>query len=467
LSRELLVISSKNLYLYVIYEDKEPVEVRIEYKDIIKQSGNIYKGKIKRLIPAMNAAFVDIGEDREAFLPIKDIEECRNLKVGSPVLVQVKRAPINTKGAKLTCKITLPGKYLVLMPTVNSISISSKIEDPEVRDRLRDNIKDILKPFNEEGYGFIIRTVASTASEEAIIEDFLNLKHLWENILERSRTKRTPSLLFEENHKIFSILRDYAGEFSKIITDNIYILKEVKDYISKHFPENEIKLEIYKNKKVSPYTYYQVDKLINKILSPYVWLRNGGYIVIEETEALVAIDVNSGSHCKHKSLEETAYHTNVEAAREIARQLRLRDLGGIIVIDFIDMKSEERKKALIEFFKSEVKKDKRPIKVKEFTSLGLLELTRKKMEESLISQLSDMCEYCKGKGFIKNVGLILFEIENKLEELKPFVKAKIRINPRLSENVKRFIKTIYMEEQIDIEYDINLPMDKYYIERVE
>jgi len=467
LSRELLVISSRHLYLYVIYEDNEPVEVRVEYKDIIKQSGNIYKGKIKRLIPAMNAAFVDIGEDREAFLPIKDIEECKNLKVGSPVVVQVKRAPINTKGAKLTCKITLPGKYLVLMPTVNTVSISSKIEDPELRDRLREKIKDILKPFNEEDYGFIIRTVAATASEEAIIEDFLNLKHLWENIIERSKSKRTPSLLFEENHKIFSILRDYAGDFSKITTDNLHILKEIKDYISKHFPDKNIKLEIYKNRKVSPYTYYQVDKLINKILSPYVWLRNGGYIVIEETEALVAIDVNSGSHCKHKSLEETAYHTNVEAAREIARQLRLRDLGGIIVIDFIDMKSEERKKALIDFFRSEVKKDKRPIKIKEFTSLGLLELTRKKMEESLINQLSDMCEYCKGKGYIKNVSLVIFEIENKLEELKPFVKIKIRINPRLSESINRFIKAINMEEQIDIEYDINLPMDKYYIERVE
>ncbi len=467
MDRELLAISSKHLYLYVIYENNEPVEVRIEYKDIIKQSGNIYKGKIKRLIPAMNAAFVDIGEDREAFLPIKDIEECKNLKVGSPIVVQVKRAPINTKGAKLTCKITLPGKYLVLMPTVNSISISSKIEDTSQREAVKERIKNILKPFNEENYGFIIRTVAATATDEAIIDDFLNLKHLWENIISRSKHKRTPSLLFEENHKIFSILRDYAGEFSKIVTDNVYLIKEIKEYIIKNFPNSQIKLELYKNPKISPYSYYQLDKLIGKILSPYVWLRNGGYIVIEETEALVAIDVNSGSHCKHKSLEETAYHTNVEAAIEIARQLRLRDLGGIIIIDFIDMKSEERKKALIEFFKSEVKKDKRPVKIKEFTELGLLELTRKKMEESLISQLSDMCEYCKGKGFIKNTALVLFEIENKINEMKPFVKLKIKVNPRLFDSLNKFISGINMEGQIDIEYDINLPMDKYSIERVE
>ncbi|WP_457641163.1 Rne/Rng family ribonuclease [Persephonella sp.] len=467
MNRELLIISSKHLYLYVIYEDKEPVEIRVEYKDIIKQSGNIYKGKIKRLVPAMNAAFVDIGEDREAFLPVKDVEECKNLKVGNPVLVQVKRSPVNTKGAKLTCKITLPGKYLVLMPTVRTVSISSKIEEKEIRERLKEEIKELLEPFNEKKYGFIIRTFAVEASEEAIIEDFLNLKHLWENILRKSKNKRSPSLIFEENHKIFSILRDYAGEFSRITTDNVYILNETKDYVKKHFPDKNIHFEIYKNKKVSPYNYYQIDRLINKILSPYVWLRNGGYIVIEETEALVTIDVNSGSHCKHKSLEETAYHTNVEAAREIARQLRLRDLGGIIIIDFIDMKSEERKQALIEFFKNEVKKDKRPVKIKDFTSLGLLELTRKKMEESLTKQLSDICDFCKGRGYVKNINLFLFEIENRINELKPFTKIKIKVNPKLTGHIKKFIKSIDMEEQINIEYDINLPMDKFIIEREE
>jgi len=464
--RELVIISSRDLYLYVIFENKEPVELRVEYRDLLKQSGNIYKGKIKRIVPAMNAAFVDIGEDREAFLPLKDINDCDTVKPNENIIVQVKRAAVSSKGAKLSCKITLPGKYLVLIPNNSHVSISSKIENREEKERIKNRINDLLKPFNDENYGYIIRTSAVDASEEAIVDDFLSLKQLWENIHRLSRQKRTPTLLYEESSKVFGILRDYAGRFTKIVSDDIKKLKEIKEYIKKNFKQ-EIKLEPYRKRKVSLYTYYQVDKIIAKILNPYVWLKNGGYLVIEETEALVSIDVNSGSHCRHKSLEDTAYHTNLEAMKEIAKHLRLRDLGGIIVIDFIDMKDEEKKKALIEQFKEEVKRDKRPVKIKNFTSLGLLELTRKKLEESLIKQLTEICFTCNGNGFIKSKYLLLFEIEKKISEIKPFVKIKIKVHPHLLKAVKKLINELKLEGSVDIISDINQHVNKFSIERVE
>jgi len=465
-NRELVIISSRDLYLYVIYEDGEAVELRVEYRDLLKQSGNIYKGKVKRVVPAMNAAFVDIGEDREAFLPLKDIHNCNDVKPNENIIVQVKRAAVSSKGAKLSCKITLPGKYLVLIPNNPHISISSKIDDKDEKEKIKDHIQWLLEPFNEEQYGYIIRTSAVDASDEAIIEDFLSLKQLWENIQKLSRKKRTPTLLYEESSKVFGILRDYAGKFTKIVSDDIKKLKEIKEYIKKNFKQ-EIKLEPYRKRKVSLYSYYEVDKVISKILNPYVWLKNGGYLVIEETEALVSIDVNSGSHCKHRSLEETAYHTNIEAMREIARHLRLRDLGGIIVIDFIDMKDEEKKKALIEQFKEEVKKDKRPVKIKSFTSLGLLELTRKKLEDSLIKQLTEICFSCNGNGFIKSKYLILFEIEKKISEMKPFIKLKLRVHPFIYRAVKELINELKLKDSIDIISDINQHVNKFSIERVE
>ncbi len=463
LDRELVIVSSYNLYMFILFENKEAVELRVEYIENIKQSGNIYKGKVKRIVPAMNAAFVDIGEDREAFLPLKDIDKiCPSVEKGKSLVVQVKRSAISTKGAKLTCKITLPGKYLVLLPTTNQVSISSKIENKH----LKEEIKELLEPFNEEGYGFIIRTSAEHAPPESIIEDFLSLKTLWKNITEQAKKKKMPSLIYEDKDKVFSLIRDYAGDIQKIVTDDINMYKALKKHIKKNYPTKSIEIELFKNKGVTLYSYYQVEKIIGKILNPYVWLKSGGYLVIEETEALVTIDVNSGRHCKHKSLEDTAYHTNLEAAKEIAKHLRLRDLGGIIIIDFIDMKDEERKKSLIEFLKSEVKKDKRPIKIKDFTSLGLLELTRKKLEESLIKQLSDVCSTCKGKGFIKSYQLVLFEIEKKIEEMKPFAKIKITVNPTLKEHITKFLQTLKMEDFIEISYDNTLNIDKYIIERV-
>ncbi len=460
--------------IYLIQEDNVPVELRVEDKEYSKQSGSIYKGKIKRLVPGMNAAFIDIGQEKEAFLPLKDTcpktlehTNCNELKVGDSILVQVKRSPISTKGAKLSCKISLPGKYLVLLPSNEQISISSKFEDPELREEIKQRIKELLEPYNPENYGYIIRTSAYDIPDDYIIEDFLNLKSLWEKILKKAKKKKGVFLLYEEPLKAFSIIRDYAGKFDNILVDSTTIYREIKNYCKEHFPKLISKIKLYRKRKQSLFSLYQIDSLLNKILNTHVWLKSGGYIVINETEALVAIDVNSGSHCKQKTLEETAIKINSEAAKEVARQMRLRDLGGIIIIDFIDMKQEENKEEIIGILKEEFKKDKRPIKIRGFTTLGLLEVTRKKIDESLIKQLSEVCYVCRGKGFTKNGNLILFEIEKTINEMKPFSKLKVSINPRLKTDIEALISSLKLKNSINIDYNINLPVDKFEIERVE
>ncbi len=470
LKRELLITTSQKLILYVIYENNEPVEVRVENKELSKETGNIYKGKIKKIVPAMNAAFVDIGEDREAFLPLKDYcsdmldSKCKELKEGKSIIVQVRRSSIDTKGAKISCKIALPGKYIVLLPYSSHIGVSTKIPENQ-RSTLREYIKELLEPFNQENFGFIIRTSAVDVPEELIIDDFLHLKEMWFKIIKEAKSRKSPALLYEENYKVFSIIRDYTCQFDRIITDDLHLYRQIKDYCRLSFPNHKLKIVLYRSKE-SLYSVYNLDTVINKILRTHVWLKSGGYIVIEETEALVAIDVNSGKNCKEKTLEEMAFNINLEAAEEIVKQIRLRDLGGIIVIDFIDMKSKENMDKLLSFLSEKFKIDKKPVKIKGFTSLGLLELTRKKSEESLVKKLSDICTVCKGKGFIKSRDLILFEIEKRILELRPFVKLRIRINTKLKDDLKELIKRLKVYDLVEIIDSISVPLDKYEIERV-
>ena len=463
--RELVIITSINFYFYILLENDEIVEVRLDRKNKANSVGNIFKGKVKKLLPHMNAAFIDIGEKKEAFLPLKDhMDCCQKLKVGDEPLLQLKRKSIQFKGAKLSCKITLPGKYLVLMPTIDYVSISTKL-DEETKISLKDKIYNILKPYNEENFGYIIRTKAINATEEEIIQDFLALKQQWNNIVKRYHKAKAPSLLYEEDLKAYTFLRDYAGDIQKIYTDDKYLAEQLEDYIRLNFNKSDIKVIYVSPNRESLFEKYNVDRLINKILNPYVWLKTGGYLIIEETEALVAVDVNSGSLKKYKTLEETALHTNLEAVKELVKQIRLRDLGGIIVVDFIDMHHEEYKEKLIKVLEEEIKKDKQTIKIKSFTSLGLLELTRKKSDKSLIKQLSEICQHCKGSGYNKGREITLFEIENKIKSLKPFYKLKITVNNNLKKDVENLIKDLSLEDRIEIITNKNLEAYEYYIEK--
>ena len=460
MNRELIVITSVKLNIYVIRENGENVELKIENKDEVQNAGSIYKGKITKLAPSMNAVFVDIGEEKEAFLPVKNIKD---YKTGTNVLVQVKRSAIGTKGAKLSEKITIPGKYLVLTPTVSNVNISTKYKDIEQKNMLRERVKDVLSYFNEENYGYIIRTLACEASDEQLIEDFLNLKSIWENIQQNFKKKKAPAQLYTEEYKLYTILKDYAGNFEKIVVDDLDFYKIIKSYLKNFFPRKKIKLQLYNGKSILE--DYEISKTISKILNPYIWLKSGGYLVLQETEALVVIDVNSGSSCKQKNLEDTAFSINLESCKEIAKHLRLRDLGGIIIIDFIDMQDEEKKEKLIEELQKEFSNDKRPVKIRGFTSLGLLELTRKRLEYSLIKQLSQNCYICNGKGYVKSSYLTLFEIEEKIKSMKPFAKLSVKINPLLESRLKDVLKSLGLNKSVKIVIDRNLSPEKFIVER--
>jgi len=469
LDRKLVITTGIKKIFYLILEDNIPVELKIEDIEISKQTGSIYKGKVLSYSSAMEAYFVDIGEDKEAFLPSKDIceEECKNIKKGSVILVQVKRSPVSTKGAKLSCKLSLPGKFLVLLPqNKGKVSISSKYEDQDVRESLKSRITNLIKDINPDNYGIIIRTSAINATDQEIIEDFKFLKELWSNIQKEAEKKKAPAIIYEEPFKAFTIIRDYAANFSEIISDDIKLLKQIKEFLNNNFPNNSIKITPYRKRKESLYFAYSIDKLINKILSPYAYLKSGSYLVIQETEALVVIDVNSGSCNKQKNLEETAFKINTEAVKEIVRQIRLRDLAGIIIIDFIDMTEKEHKEKLLELLKEEFKKDKRPVKIKGLTQLGLVELSRKKLEESIVKQLSQSCQTCYGKGYIRSEDILLFELEKTLLKAKPFVKLKLMINPKLSSGVNQLLESLNLKEFVEIEYNNKMHIDKFEVEKV-
>ncbi len=469
MDRKLIITTGRKKNFYLILEDNIPTELKIEDVELSKQAGNIYKGKVISYSSAMEAYFVDIGEDKEAFLPKKDIceDECKNLKKGSVILVQVKRSPVSTKGAKLSCKLSLPGKFLVLLPqNLGKISISSKYENQEIRDSLKERVKNLIKDINPDNYGIIIRTSAINATDEEIIEDFKFLKDLWKDIKKESEKIKAPALVYEEPFKAFTIVRDYAGDFSEIISDNIQLLKQIKNFISENFPNSNVKLSPYRKRKESLYFEYAVDKVINKILSPYAYMKSGAYLVIQETEALVVIDVNSGSCHKQKNLEETAFKINTEAVKEIVRQIRLRDLAGIIVIDFIDMIEKEHKEKLLELLKEEFKKDKRPVKIKGLTQLGLVELSRKKLEESLVKQLSQSCQVCYGKGYLRSEDILLFELEKTLTKIKPFSKVKLVVNPKLSYEVNKLLEDLNLKGAVEIEYNNKIHIDKYEVEKI-
>ncbi|MGC8868734.1 MAG: Rne/Rng family ribonuclease [Sulfurihydrogenibium sp.] len=469
MDRKLVITTGYNKNFYLILEDNTPVELKVEDIETSKQAGNIYKGKVISYSSAMEAFFVDIGEDKEAFLPKKDVceEDCKNLKKGSTILVQVKRSPVSTKGAKLSCKIALPGKFLVLLPkNKGKVSISSKYEDEVIRNSLKERILNLIKDLNTENYGIIIRTSAINATDEDIIEDFNFLKELWENIKRDSEKLKAPALVYEEPFKAFTIIRDYAADFSEIISDDIKLLKDIKNFLANNFSNVNVKLTPYRKRKESLFFEYGIDKLINKILSPYAYMKSGSYIVLQETEALVVIDVNSGSCHKQKNLEETAFKINTEAVKEIVRQIRLRDLAGIIIIDFIDMTEKEHKEKLLELLKEEFKKDKRPVKIKGLTQLGLVELSRKKLEESLVKQLSQSCQVCYGKGYLRSEEILLFEIEKVIQKMKPFAKLKITINPKLSNGLNQLLQKLNIKELVEIEYNNKMHIDRYEVEKI-
>ncbi|AGH38244.1 Ribonuclease G [Bibersteinia trehalosi USDA-ARS-USMARC-188] len=399
--------------------------------------GNIYKGRVTRVLPGMQSAFVDIGLDKAAFLHASDIvshTECvdenekkqfivKNIselvREGQDIVVQVVKDPLGTKGARLTTDITLPSRYLVFMPENSHVGVSQRIESEDERVRL----KSLVEPYCDELGGFIVRTAAEDVSEESLQQDANFLKRLWRKVLERKEKYPAKSMLYGELALAQRILRDFVGtRINAVQIDSKNTCEKVKEFLAEFMPELTESVNHYTGAQPL-FDAYRIEEGIQKALDKRVDLKSGGYLIIEQTEAMTTIDINTGAFVGHRNLAHTIFNTNIEATQAIAQQLQLRNLGGIIIIDFIDMQEEEHRQRVLESLQQALKGDRVKTNVNGFTQLGLVEMTRKRTRESLERVLCCDCESCKGRGTIKTVETVCYEILREIVRVHHLYKA--------------------------------------------
>ncbi|NHB57673.1 ribonuclease G [Acinetobacter shaoyimingii] len=380
--------------------------------------GNIYKAKVVRVLPGMQAAFVDIGLSRTAFLHINDMIWPRSqptpnvfelLQPGQILTVQVMKDMLGTKGARLSTDLSIPSRYLVLMPYGHHIGVSQRIESEEERDRLRSMIERIQKEHDLPG-SVIVRTAAEGIEEEAIAQDMAYLAKLWEFIQRKQKSVVVPSLIFEELPLPQRVIRDLANEnTAKIHIDSREIFSKLEEFVEEFVPSMHDRLKHYPGERPI-FDLYNVEDDIQKALQTRVALKSGGYLMIDQTEAMTTIDVNTGSYVGGRSLEDTVFKTNMEATQVIVRQLRLRNLGGIIIIDFIDMQEATHRDEVLQQFERVLEKDHAKTKITQVSELGLVEMTRKRTRESLEHLLCESCPTCQGRGYVKSAETVCYEI---------------------------------------------------------
>ena len=404
--------------------------------------GNIYMGRVARVLPGMQSAFIEIGLERAAFLHVADIWEHRRpgqgngtepikpiekiLAEGQPVMVQVVKDPIGTKGARLSTQISVAGRMLVYLPQESHIGISQRIEDETGRNLLREKVKDLL-PADEEG-GFIIRTLAEGASDEELRSDIEYLRHLWADIRDLSLGAQPPKLLYQDLSLAQRVLRDVVNEETgRIVIDSRENFSRLQAFALEYMPNVLPRLEHYTGERPL-FDLYNAEEEIQKALARRVELKSGGYLIMDQTEAMTTVDVNTGGFVGVRNFDDTIFKTNLEAAQVIARQLRLRNLGGIIVIDFIDMESEEHQAAVLAELQKALARDRTKITLNGFTALGLVEMTRKRTRESLERILCEPCPTCDGRGVVKTAPTVCYEILREiLREARQFNAREFRI----------------------------------------
>ncbi|CCK79608.1 MULTISPECIES: Rne/Rng family ribonuclease [Desulfobacula] len=425
----------------VALKDNKLEEFHIETTAKQVTQGNIYKGIVTRVEPSLQAVFVDYGEPKNGFLQKNEIHKdyfqdveagekalFKLIKKGQELIVQVTKDPISQKGAMLTTFISLPGRLSVLMPGNSTKGVSRKISDEDERKRLVGIIKKMDIP---SGFGMIVRTAGKNATKTMLTADLKYLMRVWNNIDKTSIKSPAPSLLYKEQTLAVRSLRDYlTSDIKEILIDSPEIFKEVKDFIGVIAPKQKKIVKQFKGEKPI-FTKYQLEDQIASIYKREVTLKSGGFLVIEQTEALVSIDVNSGKSTKKKNIEETAFHTNLEACEEVARQLRLRDMGGLIVVDFIDMKESRHKAEITKTLKKNLKSDKAKTKVGGITKFGLLEMSRQRIRHSITFGSYETCRHCKGRGQTPSVETqgLAFLRQLKLRTLKPGIKEATGVLP--------------------------------------
>jgi ribonuclease G len=532
MNKEMIISSGAHDTRVAILEDDQVVEVFIERERQRGVVGNIYKGRVSKVLPGMQSSFVDVGLERDAFLYVTEVVpaaeefdrlesgdeeeetsaqaaplpeaieaavegaesppalaadaapaaaqeakprerglprgESRDrdrdrdrpqqkiedlLKEGQEVLVQVVKEPLGTKGARLTSHVTMPGRFLVFMPTVDHVGVSRKIDSREERARLRGIVKEFREAHGFTG-GVIIRTAASGRSKEDIVSDLAYFHQVWTEIRQKMEaSRRPPVVLFQEQSLVTKLLRDLlTDDYTAIRLDNPQEHRRVVTLVERIMPALLPRVKLY-TKDYPIFEEYGVQAEIDKALRSKVWLKSGGYLVINQTEALVAIDVNTGRYVGKKSsgrLEDTILKTNLEAVKEIVRQLRLRDLGGIIVLDLIDMEEKKNRQKVFQEVERELRKDRSPSKAIQVSDFGLVIVTRKRVKQSIERQLTDPCPYCSGSGSIKSASTICYEILMEMKKIAPDLDGQgvlLRVNPDIARALKEEESAVLRELQ--------------------
>ena len=430
--------------------------------------GNIYKGVISRIERGLQAVFVDYGAERHGFLQKYEIHSDyfldtsegdhsidKLVKRGQELMVQVIKDPFMKKGAMLTTYISLPGRYMVLRPGSDHIGVSRKIENEEERHRLKDIVSKLKLP---EDFGVIVRTAAANTSKTALSKDLNYLFRLWKTIKNSVMKNKSPALLYKERHLVIRSIRDsFAPDVAEILIDDATVYHEVRDFIKLFAGRHSKIVKLYKGVKPI-FTKFQLEDQIASIFESRVKLKSGGTLVIEQTEALVSVDVNSGKSTQEKSIEQTAYQTNLEAAEETARQLRLRDLGGLIVIDFIDMKDPKHRTDVERSLRKHVKEDKARTKVGKISRFGLLEMSRQRIRPSIEFGSHLPCKYCQGKGLVPSAETLGIGFLRKLS-LETLKEKAHHVKGIVPEDVAEYLLNKKRREIVDLEVRHNLSVE--------
>jgi ribonuclease G len=463
---ELIMNASLEETRVALIEGGTVVEVHIERNKDRSIVGNIHRGRTVKVLPGMQAAFVDIGLERAAFLYVSDayssIKEYSQMlnegfedqdalefqpphpsfiesvqiedvvREGQELLVQVSREPLGTKGTRITSHISLPGRYLVFMPTVDHIGVSRRIRDESERHRLRDIVLAIRPP----GAGFIVRTASEGAHEEELGNDMEILTKMWENVQRKNDGAPTPSLIHSDHDMVLRAIRDLiTPDVKRVVIDSAEDYERIIHFVETYMPRIKCDIDLYTG-RTPIFDAHGIETELDKALKRKVWLKSGGHILIEMTEALTAIDVNTGKFVGKRNLEETILKTNLEAAKEIAYQLRLRDIGGIIIIDFIDMEKDSNREMVHQALELALAKDRTKSNISKISELGLVEMTRKRTRENLSQLLGETCPHCEGLGYVKSKTTICYEIFREIERISSDLggdTVMVDVNPEVAE----------------------------------
>src|SRR5436190_1571826 len=529
MNKEMIISSNGHETRVAILEDDQLAELFVEREQNRGVVGNVYKGRVSKVLPGMQSSFVDIGRERDGFRYVSDVianldeyekddddtetpaanaangangatessappERRRGrdgrgrdrdekdrapepkieelLKEGQDVIVQVAKEPLGTKGARLTCHVTLPGRFLVFMPTVDHIGISRKIDSREERSRLRGIVKEFRDQHSFNG-GVIIRTAASGRSKEDILADLNYFFKIWVDMRQRGEQRRSPVTVYQEPSLVAKLLRDLlTDDYSAIRIDNPVEYQRALEFIGRIMPDLATRVKRY-DKDFPIFEEYGVQAELDKALRSKVWLKSGGSIVINQTEALVAIDVNTGRYVGKKTagrLEDTIIKTNLEAAKEIVRQIRLRDLGGIIVCDFIDMEEKKNRQKVFQAVEQELRKDRAPSKPLQVSDFGLVIITRKRVKQSLERVLTEPCPYCAGSSVIKSSSTICYEILSEVKKISGDLDGQcllLRVNPDIARALKEEERAVLKElkqtvgREVTVRSDVQLHHEQF------